>query len=446
MDASTVAAIGTAAAYFAAHALDAFSPSPALRAFMADTSPRILVRTANRCGKTRHAAAKLARLMLTHPGRRYRAVAVNYEQSVRIVSRYLAEFLPASALAPGCRYSETNGWSHRLVRLTNGTTCEIRSADQDAVAHAGADLDGVWIDEPPPPAIWLESTKRVMSRRGWVWATMTPVNRPVAWFRAIVEAKGSPWVQHLAELTLANCPWYTAAQVDAWIEEARAAPWAYRQAILGDWEGVSIDRLLTAFSEVHVGTPPVLPPELPLALCVDHGEGVGHQAGIAAFYEPRKLLYVFDEDVNETLSTTAQDARRLLAMLSRNGLRLAHVDRVIGDINSAGKAIHGAPGRKLNDILAEELNQQAGLEPGTVAVERATKGPVLWGTRLVNLACMRRQLWIHPRCTKLIAAMRYWDGSPTTEKYKHLCDALRYLAVPVFDTGGDGPSYVEMVR
>ena len=38
-----------------------FQPSPALVGFMGSTARRILVRAANRVGKTKHAAAKLAK-------------------------------------------------------------------------------------------------------------------------------------------------------------------------------------------------------------------------------------------------------------------------------------------------------------------------------------------------------------------------------------------------
>ena len=48
-----------------------FSPSPALRDFMGGKGRRILVRAANRTGKTRHAAAKLAALMLATPHGRF---------------------------------------------------------------------------------------------------------------------------------------------------------------------------------------------------------------------------------------------------------------------------------------------------------------------------------------------------------------------------------------
>lgn len=432
-------------AHFDAHPLDAFSPSPAFVDFMADDGPRILVRAANRVGKTRHAAAKLAERMLRIPGRRYRAVAVNYGQSVQVVSKLLAEFIPASALAPGCRYTETIGWSHNLIRLRNGTTCQIKSSDQAPIAHAGDDLDGVWIDEPPPPAIWLESVKRVMSRNGWVWVTMTPINRPCGYLKDIVEAPGSPWRQYVVALTHANCPWYSPAQVETWTAEAAAAPWAFRQTIYGDWEGVSVGRLFTAFSEHHVGEPEDLPAELPLGIATDHGEQIGNQAAILSYYGP-DFLYVVDEYENEQLTTIAQDAGAILAMLRRRGLLLRHVDKIVGDVNSAGKASAGAPGRKLNELLEEELNLQAGHPDVLVRVERATKGPILWGVRALNLAMMRRRVWIHPRCKRLIAALRYWDNTPATGKYKHFADCFRYLGTPIFDTGGGGPSYVTMVR
>lgn len=407
-----------------------FCPSPALRPFMRDRAKRILVRAANRTGKTRHAAARLAQEMLDKPNGRFRAVGVTYQQSVSVVGRYLAEFLPPSELAPGCRYSLENGWTHQLIRLRNGATCEMRSQDQKAVAHAGSDLDGVWIDEPPPSDIFMESVTRVMARDGWVWVTMTPIGRPVQWFRDIVEAEDSEWVQYEVVMSPMNCPWYSADQVESWIEEARAFPDSFEQKIKGAWEGITSARTFTGWTsqqllrgdldEVLGGRP------YTLGIGIDHGEGVGKQVAIFAVWTSEEV-YVIDEIVNTEPTAPEQDARAILHRLGEWGWRLDEVRCIRGDVNSGGKL---SGGRKVNELLTQELNLQAGFRRTAVEVTVPDKGrgSVEYGERLINNALLRGTLFIHDRCAKLVHSMRHYAGE---EDLKHPVDALRYIVAPI---------------
>ena len=407
-----------------------FKPSPALVEFMGSKRRRILVRAANRIGKTRHAAAKLAKVMLETPNGRFRAVGVTYVQSISVVSRYLHEFLPPGSIEESCRYSLENGWTHQLIRLKNGATCEIRSQDQSAIAHAGSDLDGVWIDEIPPPDIYLESVKRVISRRGWVWVTMTPIGRPVAWYRTLVEEAGSPFVQYVVEFSHANCPWYTEAQVNGWLAEAASAAWAYRQTVFGDWEGETLDRVFTGFDNDCVVTDDDLPSEaFKLGIGIDHGEGIGRQVALLALWTD-STLYVIDEVVSTTQTTPEQDAKAILHALGAWGWTLTDVARIVGDINSAGKL--GA-GLKVNEVLADALSTQSKMRARavTIAAPSKGKGSVLMGERTINAAFMRGTLRVSTRCSKLLFALKnYSEGD---EDLKHYIDALRYIAQPVLE-------------
>lgn len=419
-----------------------YRAAPPLQPFMQDESLRILVRAANRVGKTRAAAAKLSLLLASSPPTaRYRAVGVNYQQSVGVIGKYLSDFIPRHLLASGCHYTQTNGWSHQLVQMRNGASCEIRSSEQAAISHAGSDLDGIWLDEFCPEEILGESIARVMSKRGWVWQTGTPVGRPVEYFRTIVEAPETEWKQYVVPFSHTACPWYSKAQVDSWIEEQRAFPDTYGQRINGDWESPTSDRTFTGFDSncIFKGDVETLigDESYTLGIGIDHGEGVGKQVAIIALWTADQVI-VIDEIVNEKATTPDEDAKAILKRLSQWGWRLDEVQVMRGDVNSGGKM---AGGHKVNELLSAALHRQAGFKRQCVEVQSADKGKgsVEYGERLLNNALLRGTLLVHDRCSTLIKSLRHYTGE---EDLKHPLDALRYLIVPVLsDRTGTTPRH-----
>ena len=403
-----------------------FQPSPALAGFMRSTRKRILVRCANRVGKTKHSAAKLTNLMLATPRGRYRAVAVNYTQSIAVVGQYLADFIPADQLASNCRFSVENGWTHQLIVLTNGTTCEIRSQDQAPIAHSGSDLDGVWLDEIPPSDILQENLYRVKARDGWIWITATPIGRPVEYLKKVAEAEDTVWIQFVAALSHENCPWYSQKQVDDWIEEARAFPDSYEQRIKGAWEGITTLRTFSGFDSTCLIQPTDAPPkQVRIGVGIDHGEHAGSQVAVLVAWNTDGI-WLLDETVSTTSTTPAQDAIAIRAMLLRNGMDVHQVDAWIGDVNSAGKL--GA-GHKINEILALALAREAGHHKVSFTIDTPQKGhgSVDLGEKLLNAGFLRHQVHVHPRCAAVINGLRHSRGAKSDEDLKHALDAVRYI-------------------
>lgn len=417
-----------------------FRPSPALAPFMVDRSRRIFVRSANRTGKTKHACVRLAKTLIEEPGR-YRAVGVNHVQTTRVLGKYLYEYLPPSLLVPNCRYSPENGWTHGLIRLRNGSECQLLTDEMDARAHAGDDLDGVLHDEPPREEILSESQTRTMARNGWIWVAATPINAPVAYLKRMIDAEGSPWKEYVVPLTPENCPWYTRKQVLDWIDEAAASPGTYRQKVFGDWEGDTVDRTFTGWGPdciVRGSLDSILGDEpYTLGIGVDHGEGVGKQVAVIVVWTHDRI-YVIDEIVNERATTPDDDARAILKRLDEWGWRLDEVQHFRGDVNSGGKL---AGGQKVNDLLCAALHRQAGFKRVAVEVQAADKGrgSVEYGERLLNNALLRGSLLVHDRCATLIRCLRHYSGE---EALKHLIDSLRYIIVPILaDRTGTTPRH-----
>lgn len=408
-----------------------FVPSPALAAFMDDDGDRLFVRAANRVGKSRHTAKKLVQSMLDRPGIRTRAIAVNFKQAVKVVSRYLADFIPEGMLEDDCRYSVTRGWTHGLIRLRNGSTCQIMSSDQKPIAHAGDSLHIVWIDEVPPPEILDENIARVMDYGGAIWLTATPIGRPVEWLRKLIEADDSVWTEYLVEFSHDNCPWYTAEQCAAWIAEASASFWTYQQRIIGAWEGLAVDRLFTGFDEGSILSEiPDQPYEC--ALAFDHGELSGHEVALLLLWDD-EVVIAAGEYVSEGRTSVTTDAQGVLTLLASKGLDLRHVSEVVGDVNSAGKGVaRKGAGHTVNELFEEAFFELTGMR---VRITTPSKGPgsVDAGHWVINHALMQRRLFTTEATPQLNYCLRHSDG----KKNRHLVDALRYGGVPHLDHGAD---------
>ena len=344
-----------------------------------------------------------------------------------MVGQYLANFIPADQLAANCRFSLENGWTHQLIVLRNGATCEIRSCEQAAISHAGSDLDGVWLDEVPPSFILQENLYRVKARDGWVWITATPIGRPVEYLRKVIADEDTTWVEYVAPLSAANCPWYSEAQVEAWITEARLFPDSYEQRINGAWEGTTSERTFSGFdSTCLINAEHPLPKACRIGVGLDHGEHAGSQVAVLIAWNSDGV-WALDEEVSTKATTPADDAKAVRRMLLRNGMDIHQVDVWIGDINSAGKA---QAGFRVNDVLAYELAKDAGhhRQGFTIGTPVKGKGSVDYGEKLLNSAFLLHKLWIAPRCLAIIKGLKHSKGAKSDEDLKHALDALRYIA------------------
>lgn len=105
------------------------------------------------------------------------------DHALDIVLPLLKRWCPRGPLLGG---SFDKAWSKTNYVLTfkNGSTIEFRSYDQDAEHHAGASRHGIFLDEPPPRDIFMESVARVAEYEGGfirIGATMAKGVPP--WFR-----------------------------------------------------------------------------------------------------------------------------------------------------------------------------------------------------------------------------------------------------------------------
>lgn len=137
----------------------------------------------NRSGKTVGGATETVfRATGKHPFQRvppppthYRVVAVDFKDGVeKIVKPEIARWMPPSALQYGS-WEESYDKELNTLTLENGSTIEFMSYEQDTEKFAGTSRHGIWYDEEPPRAIFVECQMRLIDTGGVSWMTMTPL-------------------------------------------------------------------------------------------------------------------------------------------------------------------------------------------------------------------------------------------------------------------------------
>lgn len=415
-----------------------YRPGPAHERFLRDPARFRVLRAPNQTGKTIVGCAELLWAALDrHPhraplGRPVRAAVLchSFEQS-KVVQRKLHELTPAGVLSSRTHYDEVLGYRHRRVDFRNGSTVKIQTTEQASIAVASDTLDLVWMDEPPPPHIFAEAVSRLVQTGGRLYMTFTPVGRPLRWLRDIIEADGSAFSETHYGLSVESCPWMSQEQVDEAIRTC--LPTERPQRIYGEWDGVTVDRLLDGFDDDNLRDSVPHDGAVDVWLVADHGERPGAEVWLLVFAwrgrDGKPYAHVVDEYASQGRTTEEQDAEHVRRMLERHGLSLFDVDRCRGDVNTAGKS-HAR--MTVNGAFEVAFGAQVGGRcPFRVEKPRKGPGSVMRGARVVNVALLENRLTIDPRCTRLLESVRHWTGDDGD--LKHAFDALSYFAYDTLD-------------
>ncbi len=393
------------------------------------------------CGKTVAGAAEAwAHATGEHPFRDVPAapsegwiVANDLDGDWPKISAALRMLEPPGALAEGCHYDPATGYryrSGRMVALANGSIMRPKSGTQQVLALAGRAIDWLWIDEPPKQGHWGEALARVASNSAPAWLTFTPIGRPLEWLRTYIhgdpetETPGHPAWQRgeiVIQLTHENAPHRTAASIQAQIDDCD--PLEVRQRIYAEWDGVTVGRALSSFSEACIIDDEGLPPTADeIRLGIDHGEGAGKQMAYVVAIVGRRY-YVLAEYRGAKASTPHEDAEGIVAMLTGLGLTVHHVTRAFGDVNSAGKL---GGGGKLNAFLEAAIAKVCRLNEPPFTIEKPAKGAgsVKAGQRAINHACKEGRWFVHESCRSWIHAAKHYTGAEAD--LKDPIDAGRY--------------------
>ena len=425
------------------------APTPGQLPFHESDAVARLLRGPNQGGKTTAGAAELHWWGTdTHPYRdvdrraRYgRVTCYSYPQSIK-VQRKVWELMPHASLHPDCSYHEKRGFKHNWIKYKHtGREVEFMTTKGGTMAAASESLDLNWFDEPPDEKAYGEGMARMVARP-WAYSvfTMTPIGMPVKYLRAKVDEGEIEDFQF--SLTLRDCPFLTQEQIDRAYRACLASE--RPQRIYGEWEGVTPDRLFSAWSDdlLFDGVDDVPGYEVGIGLSWDHGEDAGREYCVLyAYDQQRRKAWLIDERVSKGRTTTQADALAVVEMLDAHGLSLAAVDRAHGDTNSAGKSALISVNRLLEESLAEAVGASRRMPPLRISPARKGPGSVMYGCRVLNQAMAEGRLRVSRNCERFIESVRHWRGTKRgdDEELSHALDANRYGLVALLDprTKGD---------
>jgi phage terminase large subunit-like protein len=339
-----------------------------------------------------------------------------------------------------------------------GSVLHFATYKQGAKRIAGGQFHGIAADEPMPEAVFGELAPRLSRYHGWFRMTFTPtpespdltylreeVAKAHAHYRATGQWHSAHWRELVTEVNLdaltprgglVEVPWKTQDELDELIASYLDIERGMR--VRGDWDPVSVDRLLTAYSNDNLVAERGLPGgRWYIAVGIDHGAKAGRQAAmlVAIDEEGREVRYL-DEACSDGRTSPKDDATAILDMLRRHGWTWEDVDHWVGDRSHSGDRFGNAKSNQ--DLMAaftEVLNtpehrlRGKGLD---IQIPRKERGSMYRGIRLMNGLFKERRAFIHARCQSLIEAITGWGGALDDAK-KDRIDAARYATERLFD-------------
>lgn len=431
--------------------LTSFDPSPPFRELLTERNPLVLVRAANRVGKTRHACYLVARYMVDHPGARCRVVGPSRAQVREVMARYLNEFL-GPYLAPGSRYYPGTGWNrNNTIHTRNGSICQVRSYQDDPDTQEGDELDLIVLDELPPKAHLEANLGRIADRKGQIIVCFTVQTQDparVERFRKAIEGfevspvdgrtvHESGWVQFVVPHTRENVPWKDEETFERQVGKYRGTDQEATR-VNGSWSGPNDERKFQGWEQRMVlDTDGIMQRVRALMggkfradeylYGIDHGTGIGKQRQYLIF-RCRDEYFVLHEYIGGGATTPTDNAQGIKdaveAWLGAGKEGLVRLHRIIGDVNSAGPL--GA-GRSLNWHTERALAKLYGLQRSPIEIETPTKDQGFRDARevTINHAMLERRWWVHESCEGAIRAFQEYRGG-NNDPFKDSIDAIGY--------------------
>lgn len=434
--------------------------------YLASRDRRKLLRMGNGGGKSFACLADVAmRARKTHPFRpdwnakrgptKQWIVTVSWSQAIPLMQLFRG-FLGEHELAKAPNWDPAKGWGKDAPTLLwpDGSTVGWRTMMQGPLAHAGAELDHILLDEPCKMEHYRELERRVFRRNGEISWGMTPVNAPgdLDWARdmateGLITDFNYPMNERLFRLTDGTQRRLVDGTVcdAAWIaEQVKAVPRQYREIVInGGWDEIVVDG---AFSETFSESKHVHPFDLDgkevFSIGIDHGSKAFTETAVLVAVDERgeyPQVYVLGEYEAKRDSPADEDAKAILRMIGAQRVKgtpltWSRLKRATGDIAHYGG--RGRINRKSNQELSYELARELQLGKGAAMVPPLwtaktgagsnPRGSVYRGVSWLHRALLREgQITIHPSCTSLIEAMTKYRGG-STDDYGHLVDALRY--------------------
>lgn len=372
------------------------------------------------------------------------------------IQRKLWALLDRRELAPETNFSKKNGFGVNvpMVVFANGSTILFATDEAGPSSVQGNTVNYIHIDELCSLEMFRELERRISTTGGKIGMTLTPVNRPAAWLRELVE-DGIVTEIH-AKLSLQNLQYFDGGGQrkledgticdQRWIDEQwRIVPDLYAGVVLdGDWETRPEGQFFKAFNpKQHVTKQLQFPAGPPVYwhLGIDYAAADRDFGQVAVLLKvqhhqppdgkPYDLVQVVDEVVMNGVASSSQFAEAVIAMLARTGISWRHLKTIYGDNPVQSRWVEKSNTNTMKALARELSLSYNALQPRILGAKEGTQsaGSRDAGCRWIYEGLARKFFVVHPRCTAVIQALETWDYS-RDHKFCDVVDALRYALKP----------------
>lgn len=410
----------------------------------------------NRSGKTVAGAAEAVWWATgTHPYRRTpeppvrgRIISVDFKHGVEnIVKPELMRWMPPSALINGSWEDSYSKEFHKLT-LTNKSTIEFMSYEQELEKFAGTSRHFIWFDEEPPQSIFTENKLRTVDVSGSLWLTMTPVEGLTWTYDEIYAKAGIEPAFGAVEVDMGDNTYLSEAEMqeilDTLTEDEREARVHGKYVAIG---GLIYKR----FDPLKHVIDPFIPPKTWLHFrMMDHGYN-NPTAWLWGAVNPDGEIFIYEEHYRngkvvawhaEKVKNKTQELG-VAPLYSVGDPSIRNVDPITGTSIQLEYIEHGVPIILGNNDVKAGLIRTAGYFEGITNEAGEIQRPKLYITRnCSNLIWeLRRYRW-GSWANKKMRDQRNAKEEPN-KKDDHAVDALRYgvMSRPEMDSGTAVPSY-----
>ena len=445
----------------------------------------LLILGGNRAGKTEYAAKRAIFTLCNKPNSIVWCIHTTSMSSIQMQQNVVWKYIPSEfkTLKKGritnIQYSLKNGFSNNSFVLPNGSQCIFMNYAQDKVVIEGGEPDFIWCDELVP-LDWVQTLRyRIITRRGRLLITFTPINgfsqvvkeyvsgcsyretkQAEILNQDIIHVPGCKrgHIPYIAESRskLAGIIWFHSkfnvySPFDQMVKqlsnktdyEKKIRAYGYAQALVGSQ--------FPMFGETHIISQDKIPKEGTRYMSCDPA-GARNWFMLWLLVDKDNNYYIYREFPDETygewaLPDTKPDGREGPAQRSGAGRGIDEYKELILELENG------------EDIFERRIDPRAGAtqavgrDGGTSLIELLDSGdkPMYFkpapgikidqGVSIINdwlsynsteaINIMNQpKLYISDKCQNLIYSMREWTGLDLEKgASKDPIDALRYLAV-----------------
>jgi len=148
---------------------------------MLKNKEELLILGGNRAGKTEYAAKRAIFTLCNKPNSIVWCIHTTSMSSVQMQQNVIWKYIPSEyktmkkGRITNIQYSLKNGFSHNSFVFPNGSQCIFMNYAQDKVVIEGGEPDFIWCDELVP-LDWVQTLRyRILTRRGRLLITFTPI-------------------------------------------------------------------------------------------------------------------------------------------------------------------------------------------------------------------------------------------------------------------------------